>query len=207
MKEFKKTIDGHEMMIDAQGRYVPVENIRTVDVLRDEAIRSFFDDIIKAGEEIAALKKKVFKTVDDFLDLSASQYGVVQKASRGNITLRTYNGEYVVKLTSQEYLEFDEQLQVAKDLIDECLLKWCEGANASLAAFVKDAFRVDRKGRLDSRRILELRKYDIDDDRWKEAMDAISNSVRVAGSRRYVRFYRINDEGKEVPVFVNWNEL
>ena len=38
-------------------------------------------------------------------------------------------------------------------------------------------------------------------------MDAISNSVRVAGSRRYVRFYRINDEGKEVPVFVNWNEL
>lgn len=207
MKEFKKTIDGHEMMIDAQGRYVPVENIRTVDVLRDEAIRSFFDDIIKASEEVAELKKKVFKTVDDFLYLSASQYGVFQKASKGNITLRTYNGEYVVKLTSQEYLEFDEQLQVAKDLIDECLLKWCEGANASLAAFVKDAFRVDRKGRLDSRRILELRKYDIDDDRWKEAMDAISNSVKVAGSRRYVRFYRINDEGKEVPVFVNWNEL
>lgn len=207
MKEFKKEIDGKEMMIDAQGRYVPVENIKPVDALRDDTIRSFMEDIISESEKIRELKKKVFKTIDDFLDLSASQYGVNQRATKGNITLRTYNGEYVVKISNQEYLEFDEQLQVAKDLIDECLLSWCEGANASLSAFVKDAFRVDKKGRLDSRRILELRKYSIEDEKWKMAMDAISNSVRVAGSRRYIRFFQIDDEGREFPIFINWNEL
>lgn len=207
MKEYKTEINGSEMMIDAQGRYVPCDTIRAVDLLRDDLIRSLIPEVEGLSKKLAELKAKAFKDVDDFLALSASQYGVKSKAIKGNITLKTYNGEYEVRLASADNIEFDEQLQVAKELIDECLTEWCDGANAKLAVIVKDAFKVDRKGRLDKNRILGLRKYEIEDEKWKRAMEAIGNSVSVTGRRRYIRFFRIDDSGREYQIQLNWTDF
>lgn len=207
MKEYKTEINGSEMMIDAQGRYVPCDTIRAVDLLRDDLIRSLIPEVEELSKKLAELKAKAFKDVDDFLALSASQYGVKSKAIKGNITLKTYNGEYEVRLASADNIEFDEQLQVAKELIDECLTEWCDGANAKLAVIVKDAFKVDRKGRLDKNRILGLRKYEIEDEKWKRAMEAIGNSVSVTGRRRYIRFFRIDDSGREYQIQLNWTDF
>ena len=195
------------MMIDAQGRYVPCDTIRAVDLLRDDLIRSLIPEVEEISKRLAELKAKAFKDVDDFLALSASQYGVKSKAIKGNITLKTFNGEYEVRLASADNIEFDEQLQVAKELIDECLTEWCDGANAKLAVIVKDAFKVDRKGRLDKNRILGLRKYEIEDEKWKRAMEAIGNSVSVTGRRRYIRFFRIDDSGREYQIQLNWTDF
>lgn len=207
MKEYKTEINGSEMMIDAQGRYVPCDTIRAVDLLRDDLIRSLIPEVEDLSKKLAELKAKAFKDVDDFLALSASQYGVKSKAIKGNITLKTYNGEYEVRLASADNIEFDEQLQVAKELIDECLTEWCDGANAKLAVIVKDAFKVDRKGRLDKNRILGLRKYEIEDEKWKRAMEAIGNSVSVTGRRRYIRFFKIDDSGREYQIQLNWTDF
>ena len=207
MKEYKTEINGSEMMIDAQGRYVPCDTIRAVDLLRDDLIRSLIPEVEELSKKLAELKAKAFKDVDDFLALSASQYGVKSKAIKGNITLKTFNGEYEVRLASADNIEFDEQLQVAKELIDECLTEWCDGANAKLAVIVKDAFKVDRKGRLDKNRILGLRKYEIEDEKWKRAMEAIGNSVSVTGRRRYIRFFRIDDSGREYQIQLNWTDF
>lgn len=207
MKEYKTEINGSEMMIDAQGRYVPCDTIRAVDLLRDDLIRSLIPEVEEISKRLAELKAKAFKDVDDFLALSASQYGVKSKAVKGNITLKTFNGEYEVRLASADNIEFDEQLQVAKELIDECLTEWCDGANAKLAVIVKDAFKVDRKGRLDKNRILGLRKYEIEDEKWKRAMEAIGNSVSVTGRRRYIRFFRIDDSGREYQIQLNWTDF
>ena len=35
-----------------------------------------------------------------------------------------------------------------------------------------------------------LLRLDIDDPRWKQAMEAIRDAMRVTGSKEYVRFYR-----------------
>lgn len=207
MKEYKTEINGSEMMIDAQGRYVPCDTIRAVDLLRDDLIRSLIPEVEEISKKLAELKAKAFKDVDDFLALSASQYGVKSKAIKGNVTLKTFNGEYEVRLASADNIEFDEQLQVAKELIDECLTEWCDGANAKLAVIVKDAFKVDRKGRLDKNRILGLRKYEIEDEKWKRAMEAIGNSVSVTGRRRYIRFFRIDDSGREYQIQLNWTDF
>ena len=85
--------------------------------------------------------------------------------------------------------------------------EWCDGANAKLAVIVKDAFKVDRKGRLDKNRILGLRKYEIEDEKWKRAMEAIGNSVSVTGRRRYIRFFRIDDSGREYQIQLNWTDF
>jgi len=83
---------------------------------------------------------------------------------------------------------------LAKQLVDECIHDWSDDAAPELKALVNDAFQVDKKGNVDTKRILSLRKFDIQDPRWLKAMEAISDSLTVVGSRTYIRVYeRIDD--------------
>jgi hypothetical protein len=54
---------------------------------------------------------------------------------------------------------------------------------------------VDKQGKVDTKRILGLRRLDITDDEWQRAMEAISDSVTVAVSKEYIRLYQRDDEG------------
>ena len=40
-------------------------------------------------------------------------------ATKGNVTLTSYDGKYKIQRAIAEYLHFDERLQVAKELIDD----------------------------------------------------------------------------------------
>ena len=60
---------------------------------------------------------------------------------------------------------------------------------------------MDKEGKINTGRVLSLRRLDIDDDRWKRAMDAISDSIQTVGSKSYVRLYeRIGDSEEYVPI-------
>jgi hypothetical protein len=72
--------------------------------------------------------------------------------------------------------------------------RWSEGANDNIRALIDHAFQVNKEGRIDTHRVLGLRRLDIEDADWKRAMDAISDAVRVSGSKTYVRFYQIDAE-------------
>ena len=63
---------------------------------------------------------------------------------------------------------------------------------------VDHAFRVDKKGKLNTGAILGLRNLKIEDARWKTAMTAISESIKVVGTCQYVRFYRRDENGKYI---------
>jgi hypothetical protein len=103
-------------------------------------------------------------------------------------------------VAQQDSITFDERLQVAKALIDKCIKKWSDGADANLLALVNDAFQVDKTGNVSIRRVLGLRSLDIDDRDWKKAMDAISESVQVVGSKSYLRVYERNEAGDYLPI-------
>jgi hypothetical protein len=91
-------------------------------------------------------------------------------------------------------LTFDEGLQAAKALIDECVHEWTEGARSEIRALINDAFNVDKEGKISTGRILSLRRLDIQDEKWQRAMSALSDSVRVQCSRSYIRVYeRVGD--------------
>jgi hypothetical protein len=43
--------------------------------------------------------------------------------------------------------------------------------------------------------VLGLRRLDIQDARWKKAMDAIGESLQTVGSKAYIRIYRRQADG------------
>jgi hypothetical protein len=62
---------------------------------------------------------------------------------------------------------------------------------------VNDAFQVDREGKISTGRVLGLRRLDIKDETWTRAMAAISDSMNVASTKPYVRFYERDERTGE----------
>lgn len=183
-------------MKNAHGGYDPVSAIKPIDLARDDLVK----DIVAKSEEmsraVALMKKGFFNDVRAFLDLSAEKYGVKLGGKKGNLTLVSYDGSYKVLVAVNESIQFDERLLAAKELIDECITEWSKDSREELRALVNDAFYVGKSGTLNSNRILGLRRLNITDEKWKRAMDAISDSVQVIGSKEYIRIYRRNSEGE-----------
>jgi len=106
------------------------------------------------------------------------------------VTLTSYDGRFQVQVSIGESISFGPELSAAKDLIDGCVLRWSEGSNANVQALIQHAFQTNQQGKIDTGRVLGLRRLEIDDPEWKQAMEAISDAVRVTGSKTYTRFYR-----------------
>ena len=67
-------------------------------------------------------KRAMFNDIRAFCDLSAEKYGISFGGSKGNLQLTSYDGKYRVLVAVNESISFDERLQVAKALIDECIV-------------------------------------------------------------------------------------
>lgn len=196
----KVEIGGELYWKDANGNLKPDGLVKEVDKVRDELVRGFAQKAIEHSTALAKFKRSVFDDVGAFISLSAEKYGVKIGGAKGNVSLFTYDGEYKMQLAVQDHIRFDERIHAAKALIDECLHDWSEGAKPELKALIENAFEVDKEGNLSTAKILSLRRVEIDDERWNQAMTAISDSVQVVGSKDYVRFYKRNQDGKYVPI-------
>ncbi|WP_282265978.1 DUF3164 family protein [Stenotrophomonas sp. PS02298] len=181
--------------VDAKGRFVPEDMIKPIDLTRDSLVQEIIAGFQEDHARLRARKVKTFNDIYAFVDLSAQEYGVNIGGVKGNITLMSFDGKLKVVLQVQETIRFDERLQTAKKLIDECLTEWKENARAELCIIANDAFKVDRAGNIRTGQVLGLRRHAIKDERWLRAMQAIAEAVQVVGSKSYVRAYERNADG------------
>lgn len=185
---------------DSRGNLIPEANIKEVDLARDEFVREMFSRAKELNGIISRSKVDFLGELAAFCELSAERYGVSRGGEKGNVTLYSFDGRYKVQRAMAETLDFDERLQAARELINECMREWTDGANSNLRAVIEAAFSLDRDAKLSASRILGLRRLKIDDPRWSRAMDAIGESVQVTGSKAYVRFFERDANGKYQPV-------
>ncbi|WP_428562346.1 MAG: DUF3164 family protein [Solidesulfovibrio sp. DCME] len=187
-------------MRDAQDRLVPVGSIKDVDIARDCLVREIAGRALALREAMKGFRDDVMGDIAAFVSLSAEQYGAKVGGDKGNLTLTSYDGAFKVQRQVSETLVFDERLQAAKSLIDECITEWTEGSRDEIRALINDAFQVDKEGRINTGRVLSLRRLKIDDERWHRAMQAVSDSLQVAGSKAYFRVYARRPDGKYEPI-------
>lgn len=189
-------INQNEYKQDAHGNLVPIKNIKESDLLRDEVVIDIVTNAIKLRETLAKAKKEFFDSFHAFVELSAEKYDVKLGGRKGNTTLYSFDGRYRIDFAINERIELDEKVNAAKALIDECIKDWAATSNSNIITLINQAFKVDKWGNLNTRRILELRNVEIDDERWIRAMDAISDSLKVIDSKEYMRFYERLENGE-----------
>ncbi|WP_321402647.1 DUF3164 family protein [Maridesulfovibrio sp.] len=188
-------IDG-KYMKNSKGHLVPVEQVSDYDKERDELVRRL---ILKAGvhqESLSDFKIESMGDVYAFMELAFEKYGA-KKRELKNFRLTTFDGTGRVEVAVNDFLDFDEQLQAAKSLVDDCLIGWTEDARPEIQAVVNQAFETDKEGSVSPSKILPLMRLDIDDKDWNKAMKAVKDSMCVQYSKKYIRFKRrTGPEGK-----------
>lgn len=174
---------------DAKGCLVPESMIKPIDRTRDELVHELAQLAKAVSEGLRHFKTKAFADINAFVDLSAEQYGVTLGGKKGNLTLFSFDGAFKVQIAIAEHMVFDERLQAAKHLIDECIIDWSQDSRDEIKVLVQSAFQTDKEGKINTGRVLALRRLDIRDEKWQTAMKAIGESLQVVGSKEYVRFY------------------
>jgi hypothetical protein len=180
--------DGY--MQDAKGRLVPERLVKQTDRLEDQLVKKCLGYADELSAEIARFKGHTFDDVAAFMDLLAEAYGQAKGGKKGNVTFTSFDGRARVQVAVQDHIDFGPELQVAKQLIDACIEEWSADSRDEIRALVNHAFEVDKPGQVNREALFALRKIDIDDERWRQAQAAITDSIRVTGSKTYVRFYR-----------------
>lgn len=177
-------------MTNAKGHLVPVEMVPEYDKERDTLVREIVDEVEALQDVLKEFKTSVLGNVSAWIELAYEKYGAKLGGKKGNVQLMSFDGSLRVQVAIQEYLTFDERLNAAKALVDECLVEWSESANPNLQSLVTQAFEVDRQGNVSPAKIMPLLKLEINDERWKRAMTAIRDSMTVQYSKKYIRFHR-----------------
>jgi hypothetical protein len=181
-------VAGTPYLRDAKGALVPIAAIKPADLLMDELVRLVMGEAVELSSAIAAFKVRTFERVGALQALLAQQYGAKIGGAKGNVSLTTFDGCARVLVQVSDQIEFGPEMQAAKALIDECLSEWAATGGVELRALVNRVFQVDQQGKINRAEVFMLLRVEIEDERWQRAMDAIRESIRVIGSRTYVRF-------------------
>lgn len=182
--------------IDGAGNPIPPKYIGAVEKRRERLVEKLIKRSKKLNRQLAAFRALALEDIEKYLTELEERYKINARTREGNKMLSNFSNTQRLEIRVSKYIEFDERLALAKEKIETCINKWSKGANGKLMLLVRDAFKVDKKGNIDKARVLGLKKLNIKDKDWKQAMEIISDSIQVVDSRTYLRFSLKDDEGR-----------
>ncbi|ARE40881.1 hypothetical protein RGUI_2740 [Rhodovulum sp. P5] len=188
-------VGGQKYLPDASGRLTPVEAIKPQHMLEHETVRKIMGFALALSDQVARFKGHAFEDLGDFDAILEQQYDLKKGGKKGNRTYSTVDGCMQIQVRNADLLDFGPELQVAKGLVDECLSEWAEDSRAEIRTIVMRAFNVDKEGQINRSEIFMLLRLEIEDDRWKRAMEALRDAIRITGSKKYL-WFRMRDSAE-----------
>jgi hypothetical protein len=185
-----ETVGGKLYWRDARGGLMPETAIKAQDQLQDEVVRKVMGYAVALSEQIARFKGHTFEDLNGFQSLLDQEYGGKMGGKKGNASFMSFDGCLKVQVQIADQISFGPELQSAKKLVDECLIEWGAASHEAIRAVVNRVFSVEKEGQINRADLFGLLRLEVADERWNRSMDAIRDSIRITGSKQYVRFYR-----------------
>lgn len=198
---------------DPTGRKVPAHLVSDADRMKDELAERLVSEAEGLQRTMQDFKRRAMEEMQAGRALIFEKYGAAIGGSKGGFGMRTYDGSAEARIAVADRVVFGPELQAAKALIDECIESWVEDANPNIRVLVDDAFQVNKVGRINTQRVMGLRRLPITlpdgnkDERWERAMDAITDALIVDETATYIRFYRRNAAGGDELVSLDFSKL
>lgn len=182
-------MSGRQFMINGKGGYDPIANVKDQHKLEDQTVRSCIEFAMDLSAQITRFRDHTFADLAALDAILAEKYKAKIGGKKGNRTYTSYDGLQRIQVQVADLIAFGPELQIAKSLIDECLVEWSADSRPEIQSIVTKAFNTDKEGQVNRADVFMLLKLDIADDRWTRAMEAIRDAIKVTGSKEYVRFY------------------
>ncbi len=142
-------VEGAAYLRDAQGRLTPEALVRPQDLLHDGMVRRTVAFAVDLSAQITRFRAHCFDDIAAFDALLEDEYGGhTRRSVKGNRTYLSYDGTMKAQVQIAERVAFGPEMQVARDLVDECLAEWSRDSGNEMRAIVGHAFQVDREGHL-----------------------------------------------------------
>ncbi|CAM5764636.1 DUF3164 family protein [Bosea minatitlanensis] len=186
-------VGAEKFMRDAKGNLIALGLIKPQRLLEDEMVRKVMHFARELSDQVRRFKGHTFADLAAFQSLLEQQYGAKAGGAKGNVTFTTFDDTMKVEMKIADQIAFGPELQAAKKLVDECLKEWGADSHEALRALVTNVFSVEKEGQINRGELFSLLAMEIADERWQRAMEAIRDSIRVIGTKAYLRF-RIRDE-------------
>ena len=187
-------INENDYMQDAKGRLIPKSMVKPQDQLRDQTVKIIVERFKKSHEVLKDCKVKSMQDISELEEIVAEKYQAKLGGKKGNLTLYSFDGKYKVMRSFADRIVFNEAAKSAEALFKECILEWGQGSDPKLVSLVNYAFETDKQGNLSFSKIYSLLHYNINDEKWLRAKQAIIDSMNVAYSKSYIRVYeRVGD--------------
>lgn len=142
-------------------------------------------------------KEEVISTGNE---LHSEMYKVFQKEERDlkKFSLVTNDGLYKLTLERSDRQAFTEKAEVAINQIKDILRDKFSGRSKTMYNIINDILIKNNKGDYDERLVAKLRKQEskINDPKFSEALDILSDSYQVESTALYVRAYHRENPDK-----------
>lgn len=190
---------------DARGNLVHEGNVSPVNRRTDEVVEKVHRFGAALSAQIWRYRDHTLSDVYELLDWIAGEYGASARTGqrKGNVTLTSFDGRRRVQLAQADRVAVGPEITAAQALIEECVAEWSERGNLKLRALVDQALVPDAAGTVPISQILRLRRVHIDDPRWRQVQDALSDALRPVGKAEYVRLHvrdAPTDPWRQVPL-------
>ena len=202
-----------EKWINSQGHHVPISLISDADKMKEELVRGLHERADQHRAATRAFKEQAFKEVYAVRDLLFEKYTARVGGKKGGLTFTSYDGSLAVEIKVSDRIAFGPELQAAKALIDEFIEENAEGVNDNARMLLEHAFQVNKSGRIDTQRVLGLRKLQVKGPdggphpKWEAAMQAITDAVQVHGTSTYLLFKEADERGALVTKSLDFSAL
>ncbi len=196
-KPGREIVNGEVYLMGPRGTLQLERLAKPQDLLEDEVVREIHEKGVALAKAISEFRVAAESRIDVFNQLLWDQYEQKPRGVKGNQTLQTYDTCKRVLRQISDLIEFGPSLQVAKDAVMKCVRAWGEGSRPELVAVIENAFRLDKAGQINRGALLQLLSLNITDADWLKGMEAIRDSMRVVGTKSYLRLaWRETPEGE-----------
>ncbi len=175
-----------KIWINSKGETVPSQYVSKEDKKKNQIVTSVMKEARNIRTKMERFKEEIFKKIQIYMELLSPEH--FEDNWKGNLTLTNFYGTEQILVNVKDFIEFDEKLIVAKQIIDECIKEWSGNSNDKIKILVQSSFNTDKKGTVNNYLIIRLTKLKIKDKKWVEAMELIKESMQVKTTKKYINF-------------------
>ena len=180
-----------------KGDLVRTENIRQRELDEDLTVRRIHRFGVDISDQMARFRAYTLDDILAHVDRVIEEYGGKIGGKKGNVQLTNFEGTVKVQLAKATFMQVGPEIEAAQAILDELVQEWKKGARYEFQALATSALKPNANGEISVGKLLELRRTEIDDPRWRRLQQAAADSLRARGSAEYVRIYERDDPEQE----------
>lgn len=191
---------------DHRGNEVPREYVPELDRKNEIAVAKIFKDAERLNQQLVKFKQDAFELTDQQYAAMLKSANIAPSARKGNYTLTSFDKSVKIEVNVSDKIDFDDNISLAQEKLNEFKKLKMTGTDKDITVILNHAFTT-RKGRLDKARVFDLMQYDIKHPLWIEGIELIRKAITVNSSVRYMEISYKDDEGRYIPVKLNFATL